>query len=382
MSDKLICVVAPVHRWDDVRVFHKEARTLASAGGYRVILIARAPRCEIVDGVEIVPARTCTSSRLLRFASLPAVFLQALRVNADAYHLHNPDTLPIAFALKIVGYKIVYDTHEDYAKRILMRSWMPLILRTPAARVVSRLERFVSSIADGTIITQEGLFGRFKESAVLIGNPPRLESALLSRVSSLASDISSEFNGLRAVYLGDINQVRGLFEMVKALEIANQTTEVRLWLVGPGSEVDLRAATAMPGWRYVDRIPRLPPEQAFAYVSRADVGLVALPDVGDHATSDPNKLYEYMAFGVPFIASDFQAWRDRLTGLKAGLFVKPGDARALADALTELANNPAKRTQMGQEGRAFVDGHNWERESTKLIDLYKRVLTEASTGSC
>jgi glycosyltransferase involved in cell wall biosynthesis len=376
-----VCVVAPVHLWDDVRVFHKEARTLAGAG-YRVIVIARAPGREFIDGVEVVPARTATSSRFLRFVALPAVFLQAVRVKADVYHLHNPDTLPIALGLKMIGRKIVYDTHEDFSKKILIRSWMPAILRQPAARVVVLLEGFVSSIVDATIVTQAGVLGRVDRSAMLIGNPPRLESALLSRVADLAADISTDFNGLRAVYLGDINAARGLFEMIEALEIANETTAVRLWLVGPGSEVDLRTAAALPGWRYVDRIPRLPlPEQAFAYVSRADVGLVVIRDVGDHATIDSNKLYEYMAFGLPFIASNFKAWRDRLGGLTAGLFVKPGDAREIAGALIKLARNPAKRMQMGKRGRMFVEAHSWERESVKLLELYDRVLNAADIGS-
>lgn len=377
-AKKTVCVVAPVHAWDDVRVFQKEARTLARAG-YRVIVIARAPRREIVDGVEVLPARTARSWRLFRFASLPVVFLQALTVKADVYHLHNPDTLPIGLGLKIFGRKFVYDTHEDFSTKI--RSWMPEILRQPAARFVMLLEGLVSSIADATIVTQAGVLGRVHRSAVLIGNPPRIESGLFTRVADLAAEISTDFNGTRAVYLGDINAARGVLEMIQALAIANEKTAVRLWLIGPGSEVDLCAAATLPGWRYVDRIPRLPPEQAFAYVSRSDVGLVVFRDVSDHATADPNKLYEYMAFGLPFVASDFKTWRDRLDGVTAGLFVKAGDAGEIAGALIKLARNPAKRTQMGKEGRAFVEAHSWERESIKLCDLYDRVLKGADKAS-
>ena len=378
IPQKTVCVVAPVHAWDDVRVFQKEARTLARAG-YRVIVIARAPRREIVDGVEVLPARTARSWRLFRFASLPVVFFQAVTVKADVYHLHNPDTLLIALGLKIFGRKFVYDTHEDFSKK--NRSWMPEILRQPAARFVVLLESFVSSIADATIVTQAGVLGRVHRSAVLIGNPPRIEPALFTRVADLAAEISTDFNGLRAVYLGDINAVRGVLEMIEALAIANEKTAVRLWLIGPGSEADLCAAATLPGWQYVDRIPRLPPEQAFAYVSRADVGLVVFRDVSDHATADPNKLYEYMAFGLPFVASDFKTWRDRLDGVTAGLFVKAGDAREIAGALIELARNPARRTQMGKEGRAFVEAHSWERESIKLCDLYDRVLNAPDNAS-
>jgi glycosyltransferase involved in cell wall biosynthesis len=114
----------------------------------------------------------------------------------------------------------------------------------------------------------------------------------------LAKVIKSDFSGLRAVYVGSFTPERGLFEMVQALEIANAAVSVRLWLIGLGSTADIRAAAKLPGWQYVDYVPPQPQEQAFAYVSRADVGLVVFRDVGDHATIDTNKLYEYMAFGL------------------------------------------------------------------------------------
>ena len=171
IAKKTVCVVAPVHIWDDVRVYHKEARTLAHAD-YRVIVIARAPRREIIDGVEILPARTAISSRFLRLVALPR-------------SLSRP-------------------------KKILIRSWIPADLRHLPAHIVVLLKRFVSSIANGTIVTQRGLMGRFDRSTVLIGNPPRLEPALFSRVAELAADLRTDYDGLRAIYLGDINAARGL----------------------------------------------------------------------------------------------------------------------------------------------------------------------------
>jgi glycosyltransferase involved in cell wall biosynthesis len=373
---KRVCVIAPVHLWDDVRVFHKEARTLARAG-YRVVVIARAPRPHEFDGIRILPARTVTFSRFLRFLAVPAVFVQALRINADIYHLHNPDTLPIAAGLKMLGRQCIYDTHEDFSRKILARRWLPRPIRPGIARLIAFLESLISRLVDAVIVTQPEVLSRLPRSAVLIGNTPRLDSALFDRVQHLAKTIKNDFSGLRAVYIGSITPERGLFEMVQALETANAAVSIRLWLIGPCSSADLRAAAKLSGWRYVDYIPPQPQEQAFAYVSRADVGLVVLRDVGDHATIDPNKLYEYMAFGLPFIASNFPRWQERLAGVTAGLYVEAGDAQALAQAEIEMARNPVTRQQMGQNGRAFVEEHNWEHESIKLLELYRRILNAA-----
>jgi glycosyltransferase involved in cell wall biosynthesis len=376
MTTKTVCVVAPVHNWDDVRVFQKEARTLVQAG-YRVTLITRASRPHDFGGIRILPARTVTSSRFLRFLALPAVFIQALRINADVYHLHNPDTLMIAAGLKMLGRKCIYDTHEDFSRRILARTWLPRPIRPIMARAVTLVERISSRYVDACIVTQPEVLSRLSRSTVVIGNPPRLDPALFARVKRLSKSIRKDFSGLRAVYIGSITPERGLFEMVQALEIANAAVPVRLWLIGPCSRADLRAATTLPGWQYVDYIAPQPQEQAFAYLLHADVGLIVLRDVGDHATTDPNKLYEYLAFGLPFIASNFQRWRERLDGVTAGLYVKPGDANALAEAEIEMARDPAKREQMGQRGRAFVQAYNWENESIKLLELYRQVLSAA-----
>jgi glycosyltransferase involved in cell wall biosynthesis len=217
---------------------------------------------------------------------------------------------------------------------------------------------------------------RLSRPATLIGNAPRLDSQMFERVKRSSKLIKRDFSALRAVYIGRITPEHGLFEMVQALEIANAVVSVRLWLIGPGSSADLRTAATLSGWQYVDYVPPQPQEQAFAYVSCADLGLVLLQDVGDHATTDPNKLYEYMAFSLPFIASNFERWRERLSGVTAGEFVKP-DARELADALIDMARNPAKRKKMGEKGRAFVEAYNWEQESAKLLELYRTVLNVA-----
>lgn len=373
MTTKTVCIVAPVHDWDDVRVFHKEARTLAQAG-YRVTVITRASRPRNFAGIRILPARTVTSSRFLRFLALPAVFIQTLWVNADVYHLHNPDTLLIAAGLKMLGRKCIYDTHEDFSRRILARPWLPRPIRPVIARAVGLLERISSRLVDACIVTQPEVLSRLSGWVVVIGNPPRMDPALFARVKRSAKSIKDDFSGLRVVYIGSVTPERGLFEMVQALEIANAAVPVRLWLIGHCSVAYLRAAATSPGWQYVDYITPQPQEQAFAYLLRADVGLIVLRDVGDHATTDPNKLYEYMAFGLPFVASNFHRWREKLNGVDAGLYVNSGDAHALAQAIIEMARTPAQRKKMGQKGRVFVQTHTWEHESIKLLDVYRQVL--------
>ena len=373
-KNRRVCIVAPVHIWDDVRVFHKEARSLSKAG-YRVSLIARAESPHVHDEIEVFPTIGSGGSRLLRFLSLPLVGMQALRQWADVYHLHNPDTLPLAVLLRLSGRKVVYDTHEDFAKRIQIRTWIPKPLSGLLGVLVSRTEVFVSRIANASIATQTTVARRLKGRVLLLGNPPRIDDQLLARVADLAKDIQEPRCEVRAIFAGTISIARGLFDMVDALEIANRSSNVRLWLIGPTDSADLDRAKARPGWEFVDYLPRIRQEEAFAYMQRSDVGLMTIRDVGDHFASEPNKIYEYLVFGKPFIASGFESWRNTFTDVDAGWFVPPGSASEMASAMAEVAENRKLAEAKGARGREFTRQYNWESESRKLLELYSSVLT-------
>ena len=372
LNKRSVCVVAPVHVWDDVRVYQKEARTLADAG-YQVSVIARTPSPQTINGIKIIPPIGNPKSRLSRFLLLPFVGIQALRQNADIYHLHNPDTLPIVVFLRIFGKKVIYDTHEDFSRRILVRRWIPKMLRRPLAYLVSGFESFVAKIATASIATQKNVVDRLGANTLLLGNPPRVNEDLYARVSKHAQELDGQQCQVRAVYIGRISEPRGLFDMVDALEIVSAAAHIRLWLIGPADEGDLDLARSRPGWKYVDYVPSVPQEVAYAYVERADVGLVVIRDVADHGATDPNKLYEYMMFGKPFIASAFDEWRSKLADIDAGWFVKPGSAGEIANVLLEISENGAIAISKGARGKEITKSYNWETESQKLLELYSEL---------
>jgi glycosyltransferase involved in cell wall biosynthesis len=363
-----ITIVAPVHIYSDVRVFQKEAKSLA-ANGYQVTLIARSDRRRLEDGVRILPA-PAASNRLKRFLSLFAVLRLALAQRADIYHLHNPDTIPIAFALKLFRKRIIYDTHENFAQFILIKHWIPRVLRPPLALIVSWLEAAVSRVADRSIATEAGVVQRLGRNAVLIENPPVTQGRLIDEARASARDLTrgDEF---RLVYVGTISRARGLDAMIDALELVNQKRLCRLWLIGGGADREIEEARQRPGWAWVDYLGVLPQANAFGYMLKADVGLVTFLNMGGHAYLNPNKLFEYMLFGIPFIASDFQAWRRLVDGVGAGVFADPATIGEIADKINWLAEHPDERCKMASRGSNFVlTNYNWETESKKLLMVY------------
>lgn len=376
MGLKKVCIVAPIHIWDDVRVFKKQAVSLAKHG-YDVTLIAKMPHeldKRTIDGVKLTRSKIGALGKIGRIVCIYKVFIQALQSKADIYHLHNPNTIPLVFLLKLFSKKVIYDTHEDYSKRLLFREWIPKKLRNVACKVVSTLEWLTANVTNRAIGTQDSVVKRLGKKAVLIGNSPRFNQSLIDRVDELKSEVSLKNDCFRLVYLGSINEPRGITDIVNSLERVNKERQVRLCLIGEISSNYLKILKALPGWKYVDFTGRLNQELAFAHVAQSDIGLIYIHDVGDHSSTDPNKLFEYMSFSKPYIASDFSSWREKLEASKSGVFVKPAEPKLLAEAITQLAKNNDELERMGINGQLFVKSNNWEIEFLKLADIYSEIV--------
>lgn len=86
----------------------------------------------------------------------------------------------------------------------------------------------------------------------------------------------------------------------------------------------------------------------------------------------PAKLFEYMAAGIPVIASNFPLWIQILEGDRCGITVNPLDPRDIARGIQYFIDNPETAREMGENGkRAALGKYRWETESRKLIWLYE-----------
>lgn len=104
------------------------------------------------------------------------------------------------------------------------------------------------------------------------------------------------------------------------------------------------------------------------------MGLVTLAPIPNYIESYPTKLFEYMAAGVPVVASDFPLWRSIVDGAGCGLLVDPADPQQIADAIDWLIDHPEEAARMGENGRrAAHDTYNWQGEASKLRALYAKL---------
>ena len=101
----------------------------------------------------------------------------------------------------------------------------------------------------------------------------------------------------------------------------------------------------------------------------AQVGLVLDHPISNYVEGYSTKMFEYMACGLPFIASDFPLWQRIVAEHDCGITVDPFDTDAVAKALNRLLENPEEAARIGENGRqAILRKYNWDVELGKLAE--------------
>lgn len=360
-----IAHLTSVHRRSDTRIFIKQCRTLAAHGYDVTLVVADDIGDDYKDGVTIADVGRL-SGRLNRiFTTTRRVFDKAVALDADIYHLHDPELIPIGLKLKRLGKTVIFDSHEDVPRQLLGKTYVGALSRHVLSATFSVFERYACARLDG-IITATPLirdkFLRINPSTVDVNNYPLpAEFDAAARWADKAPEVC---------YVGGIAAIRGIREMVRACALLR--SPARLALAGQFSEPALEAeVSAYPGWGRVTAHGHLDRAGVRRAMARAVAGLVTLHPVVNHLDALPVKMFEYMAAGIPVIASGFPLWRGIVEGNRCGLCVDPFDPKAIAAAIDYLVTNPDIAKRMGRNGRqAVLEKYNWSAQAVKLTDFY------------
>jgi glycosyltransferase involved in cell wall biosynthesis len=358
-----------VHGRHEIRTFLKECVSLARYGYDVSIIIADGKGDEIKDGVKIYDAGPKTGGRLSRMTkTVSRVYEKAKTLNGDIYHFHDPELIPVGLKLKKQGKKVIYDSHEDYGEDILNKGWLPKILRNTVANIFDRYEKKAAKSFDGIVTATPHIrkkFEKINKNTIDINNYPILNVAD-------THNFKETLKGNNVNYVGAIGRIRGIIEMVRALE----GTEARLVIAGKFSSMDdFKSVKSMKGWAQVDYRGQVDRPEIVQILAESAAGLVLFHPGPNHTDSQPNKLFEYMAAGLPVIASNFPLWKEIVEKNGCGICVNPLNSKEIADAINWVLKNPSQAAEMGRNGRkAVLEKYNWEAESKKLIKFYEEIL--------
>lgn len=362
-----IAHLTSVHQALDIRIFHKECKTLARAG-HEVALIAPHHEQVSTDGVRLRPVPKPQGRRQRMTRTVWDVYRAARQEDADVYQFHDPELIPVGLLLKLQGKQVIYDVHEDRPRQMMSKYWLPPRLRRMVARLVSITESTTGRVWDGIVTATPAIGQLFPgKKTIVVQNFPILDEL------TTADPIPYARRRPVIAYVGGLTTVRGVHEMVRAMGLVSDSLDAHLELAGtfdpPSLEAELqmvpgRNRVTFLGWQSRGDVARL--------LGRTRVGLVLLHPTGNYLEAQPNKLFEYMATGIPVVASDFPHWRDMIDADRCGILVDPLDPQAIADAIRWLIEHPEEAEAMGQRGQQAVrDRFNWQHEGELLVDFYR-----------
>lgn len=379
MSKRVVHLTS-VHHRSDTRIFEKECRSLCRAGYDVHLVVADSKGNSAEEGVTIHDVGASgAGGRIGRMTGTVARILRKAReLRADLYHLHDPELIPVGLMLKRQSGKVVFDCHEDVPLQLLSKPYLAPVLRKPISLLYAAFERLLCPHFDALVTvtpTIAAKLQRVNAKTTLIRNYPIVEAILVPR------EAAPQEAPTKLVYVGSISSIRGIREMIRALELLKG--EVTLDLLGSFADEALhREMKAHPGWQWVNEQGWQSRDAVTSTMSQAMAGLVLFHPEPNHVDALPNKLFEYMSAGIPVIASNVELWRQIVESGKCGICVDPLDSAAIADAVRYLANNPGVCATFGRNGQtAVVDEYNWANEARQLLQLYEDLLQAPSPAA-
>jgi glycosyltransferase involved in cell wall biosynthesis len=399
-----------VYLWDadypwDVRT-EKICATLTSAGhDVHIVARNRARRALIERRPEGTVHRMrpwpLAGRRLDVALGFPAFFnprwtatlARALRsVRPDVLIARDLPLAPTAITIaRRYGIPVVLDMAENYPAMMRMifdehvQKPVDYLVRNPAA--VAAVERYAIRRVDRVMVVIEEMEERLRALGVaadrihLVSNTPPASRAAASSVRRTRRANAE----LSLVYLGLLEMSRGIMEMVDAAAILrDRGRPVRVTIVGSGRDRErfVERASALGLASDLVSFPGFVPRHADALeiVASADVGVLPHRTNELWNTTIPNKLFDYMAAGLPVLTSDALPFARIVREADAGVVFESGSAGALADAVEQFADADV-RARYGTNGRrAIREEYNWERDLQGLVRAVELAASHRRQG--
>jgi glycosyltransferase involved in cell wall biosynthesis len=376
-----ICMLLHKSVVHDSRV-RREASALASAGHEVIVLeLADVPEdARRLDGFARSPVsppeslRRCLPRNAYRALSLGSFVRRISTLRPDAVHAHDAAMLlPAMVGAGHVGARLVYDSHElatgvPYRER----AW---------AWIVAATERLGVRRADAVITVSDGIADRLAERYGLSRRPivvrnacdlPRPDPAVFGGALRATLGIDDE---PLVLHQGSPAQARGCETLIRAFA---RLDGGHLVFLGAASQSErtrtLAGVAAAEG--IADRthfLPSVPLTRLLTYTSDADVGVSLLEDnCENHRLALPNKVFEYVAAGIPVVASALPELSRLISTYGIGWVADPANPDDVAAALRQAIASRGDRA-LAERVDAAATALSWQHERERLLAVYEEL---------
>jgi|TARA_R100000963_G_C4643311_1_gene107103 glycosyltransferase involved in cell wall biosynthesis len=399
MSVKILMVLDKAFP-TDIRV-EKEAISLVKAGySVGILSIADYERNEVINHKGITVYRIALSKFIADkmhglAAMIPWIdYYVAKKIievlsneDYDAIHVHD---LYLFGAIRLVRKKVnkwfVGDLHENYVDALKDYKWSTTY---PNKLIVSiskweRKEKEWLQYFDRLIVVNEGM----KDKNIAKGVPEdkisvvsnSIDTATFSNYEIDEAIIDRYQDFFTLIYVGGFVSNRGLEHVVKGMATVKEyNSNIKLLLVGDGEvmntlqqltkQLDLEDVIDFEGWQ--------PQNKIRSYLEASNVGLVPFKRTPQTNNSSSNKLYQYMYFGVPVLATNCTSVKKLVDEEQCGIVYEEESQDQFSEHVIHLFEDAKVREKYSKNGREAVKlKYNWEKEAKKLINLYGQLEKE------
>ncbi len=294
----------------------------------------------------------------------------------DAVHIHDLKVARAVFDALPVGVRSVLDLHENrpeimkeypHLKRGLGR-WLI------SPKVWKRFETRYINAADGVVIVTEEAAVAYRDQQAI-----RQEHfAVVPNYTPLAFNPnghpkSMPQQAVKLLYIGDTGERRGIMTALEAMASDLRLAEVELDVLGTSSfqpqlesyvqDMGLVSRVRLHGWVSPDVFP--------AFLEKAHIGICPILRNPHHDTTYANKVFQYLAYGLPILLSDCPAQVAVVEQWSCGGVHEAGSADSFADALCAMTQDARTYEALSTAGlQAFQTQLNWESATTELLGFY------------
>jgi len=390
MTPARIALVVHADIPDDPRL-RRQAEALRDAGHEVDLFGLREPGQlaeESWNGIRLV--RLPVRRRFTGFAGHLAEYLAfaaVVSVRLAAEHRHRryrlvqvatlPDFLTFAaLPVRLTGVPVLLDLHEDMPEFFRDRFASPGL--APLFPLVSGAARASAAVADAVITVHEPL----RQLAIARGVPPQRISVVMNSADARVFDRSRHprrafmaDGRLRLVHHSNLQRIYGADVAAAAVSRLPGTLDAHLDVYGDGPfRAELEAAIAEHGaGERVTLYGRVPLDDLPAVLAASDIGLVPTRPEPYMAYSLSTKLLEYVAMGVPVIASDLRTVRSHFDDT-AVTYVPGGDPAALTAAIAALATNPGAAAAQADAATRQAEPYGWAIQSAAYLTVVDGLL--------
>jgi glycosyltransferase involved in cell wall biosynthesis len=263
------------------------------------------------------------------------------------------------------------------------------LLKNPVLiRVARWLEDFLYRRADHLLVNSPA----YREYLIAKGVDENKVSFISNGVDPGMFDPLNRGEGFRAryklrdkfvaTYAGALGMANDIDMLLQAADTLRNRDDIHILIVGAGKEHPrLEEQMKSRGLTNVTFAGSFPKNQMPEVLAASDACIAILRNIRMFATTYPNKVFDYMAAGRPTILAIDGVIRKVIEAAQAGIFVPPGNAAALAQAIAQLADSREEATEMGANARAHVVKHfNREDQARELSCLLMSVATRRTAG--